>query len=199
MRVATARGRVKGTALRAGVAWFADAYGEPGMARVLELASPALAQRLRKDDPAFGIIASGWYETALVGELLALIERVASPADPVAFGEKVAEAIARDNVTGVYRALFRLVASPPLLEANAQRVWRTYIDEGTLGVSLKGPGAFEARVRGWAHHDPQVCRMIRAMIESTLRAVGYPGLVVERTECVGDGDAQCAFEGHWLP
>lgn len=199
MRVAVARGRVKGAALRAGVAWFGDAYGEPGMTRVFELASPALAQALRKDDPAFGIIASGWYETALVGELLTLIERVASPADPVAFGDKVAEAIARDNVNGVYRALFRLVASPPLLEANAQRVWRTYIDEGTLSVSLKGQGTFEARVRGWAHHDAVVCRMIRAMIENLLRAVGYPGLVVERLQCVSEGDSHCTFEGNWLP
>jgi hypothetical protein len=199
MRVAVTRGRIKGTALRAGVAWFADSYGEPGMSRVVELASPALAQLLRKDDPAFGIIASGWYDTALVGELLALIERVASPADPVAFGAKVAEAIARDNVNGVYRALFRLVASPPLLEANAQRVWRTYVDEGTLAVSLKGPAAFEARVRGWSHHDAVVCRMIRAMIESLLRAVGYPGLVVERTRCVSEGDSHCTFEGQWLP
>jgi tRNA A-37 threonylcarbamoyl transferase component Bud32 len=199
MRVAVTRGRIKGTALRAGVAWFADSYGEPGMSRVVELASPALAQVLRKDDPAFGIIASGWYDTALVGELLALIERVASPADPVAFGAKVAEAIARDNVNGVYRALFRLVASPPLLEANAQRVWRTYVDEGTLAVSLKGPAAFEARVRGWSHHDAVVCRMIRAMIESLLRAVGYPGLVVERTRCVSEGDPHCTFEGQWLP
>ena len=181
------------------MAWFGETYGEPGLSRVVEMSSPGLAQMLRKDDFAFGIIASGWYETALVGELLALIEDVASPADPDAFAAKVAEAIARDNVNGVYRALFRLVASPPLLEANSQRVWRTYVDEGTLTVSLKGPGAFEARVRGWTHHDGVVCRMISFMIERLLRAVGYPGLVVERTQCVSDGDPHCTFEGNWLP
>ena len=199
MRVAAARGRVKGTAIRAGVAWFAEVYGEPGLSRIVELASPDLALLLRKDDPAFGIIASGWYDTFLVGELLGLLERVASPADTVAFGSKVADAIARDNVGGVYRALFRLVASPPMLEANAQRVWHTYVDEGTLSVSLQGPGSFEARVRGWSRHHPNVCRMIRAMIESTLRAVGYSGLVVERTGCVAQGEACCSFEGNWLP
>jgi serine/threonine protein kinase len=199
MRVATARGRIKGAALRAGIAWFGEMYGEPGMARVAELASPALAQQLRKDDPAFGIIASGWYDTALVGELLALLDQVASPAEPEAFRAKVAEAIARDNVHGVYRALFRLVASPPLLEANANRVWRTYVDEGALVVALRGPGSFEGRVRGWAHHDPVVCRMIQSMFEALLRAVGYAGLVVERTECVGEGAPHCLFEGEWLP
>lgn len=199
MRAAPARGRIKGAALRAGLVWFADLYGEPGLTRVYELASPELAAQLRKDDVALGIIASGWYETHVVGELLELLERVASPADPHEFGIKVAKAIADDNVNGVYRALFRLVSSPQMLAANGQRVWRTYVDEGSLSVTLQGAGQFEARVRGWSRHHPGVCRMIRAMIESLLRAVGYQGLVVERTACVDEGAAACTFQGHWLP
>ena len=198
MRVAVGHGNIKGTAVRAGVVWFAENYGEPGLSRVLELASPELASMLRPNDPAFGIIASGWYDTQLVGELLGLLERVASPADPVAFGAKVANAIAKDNVGGVYRALFRLIASPPLLEANSQRVWRTYVDEGTLTVKLRDKGSFDARVRGWTRHHPDVCRMIRAMIESLLRQIGYNGLVVERTECVAQGDPMCVFDGNWM-
>jgi serine/threonine protein kinase len=198
MRIAVARGRMKGTAIRAGLAWFAETYGEPGLERVYELASPDLRSILRQGDSTFGLIASGWYDTHLIGELLGLVERVASPADTVAFGSRIAEAIARDNVGGVYRALFRLVASPPMLEANAQRVWRTYVDEGTLSVHVKEPGVFEARVRGWSRHHPNVCRMLRAMLESLLRAVGYAGLVVERTQCVGHGDPCCAFDGNWL-
>ena len=198
MRVAVARGRIKGTAIRAGIAWFGDTYGESGLGRVVELASPDLGALLRPGDPVFGLIASGWYDTMVIGELLELVERVAAPADAVAFQSRVADAIARDNVGGVYRALFRLVASPPMLEANAQRVWRTYIDEGTLTVSLGAPGTFEARVRGWSRHHPTVCRMLRAMLESLLRAVGYRGLVVERTQCVGFGDPCCAFDGTWV-
>jgi hypothetical protein len=91
------------------------------------------------------------------------------------------------------------VASPPLLEANAQRVWRTYIDEGTLSVTLGPPASFEAQVRGWSRHHPDVCRILRAMLEALLRAVGYTGLVVERTQCVDEGGGCCVFEGHWVP
>jgi serine/threonine protein kinase len=199
MRVAVQRGRIKGTAIRAGVAWFGETYGEGALERVVDLASPELRTLLRPGDPVFGLIASGWYDTLLIGELLELVERVAAPADTPAFQSRVAEAIARDNVSGVYRALFRLVASPPLLEANAQRVWHTYIDEGTLNVSLGAPGTFEARVRGWSRHHPAVCRMLRAMLESLLRAVGYTALVVERTQCAGLGDPCCVFEGTWAP
>lgn len=197
-RVATARGRVKGTAIRAGIAWFAEVYGQLGLARVVELASPELRAILRAKDPVFGLIASGWYDTQLVGELVELVERVASPLDPAAFGSSVGEAIARDNVGGVHRALFRLVASPSLLEAHAQRLWRAYVDEGTLSVSVRASGSFDARVRGWTHHHPTVCRMLRAMLESSLRAVGYSSLVLERTQCVALGDAQCAFDATWV-
>jgi hypothetical protein len=199
MRIAIARGRIKGTAVRAGIAWFGDTYGDAGLARVHELASPELAGLLQPRDPVFGLIASGWYDTLLIGELLELIEAVAAPPNAEAFQSRVAEAIARDNVNGVYRSLFRLIASPPLLEANAQRVWRTYVDEGTMAVSIGRPGTFEARVRGWSRHHPGVCRMLRAMLESLLRAIGYTGLVVERTQCAGDGDPCCSFEGTWAP
>jgi serine/threonine protein kinase len=196
-RLATARGRIKGAAMRPGISWFADAYGEAGLSRVVELASPELRAILRPKLSAFGLIASGWYDTQLVGELIELIERVACPVDPIAFRSSVGDAIAHENVGGVHRALFRLVASPSLLEANAQRVWRTYVDEGTLSVRAGASGSFDAHVRGWSRHHPSVCRTLRAMLESSLCEVGYTALVLERTQCVGLGDTQCAFGGTW--
>jgi serine/threonine protein kinase len=199
IRVAPARGRVKGTAVRAGLLWFSDAYGEPLLARVLDHASPELRSLLRATDPAFGIMASAWYETALMGELLDLLDRVASPEDSREFASRLAAAVARDNVKGVYRALFRLIASPPLLEANAQRVWGTYVDEGTMTVRVLAPGSFEGRVRGWSHHHVTVCRMLQPFVEHLLRGIGYSACVVERVQCVDDGDGQCLFLGTWLP
>ena len=199
IRVAPARGRVKGTAVRAGLLWFSDAYGEPLLARVFDHTSPELRSLLRATEPAFGIMASAWYETALMGELLDLLERVASPEDPREFSSRLAAAVARDNVNGVYRALFRLIASPPLLEANAQRVWGTYVDEGTMTVRIMAPGSFEGRVRGWSHHHVTVCRMLQPFVEHLLRGIGYSACVVERTQCVDDGDGQCLFQGTWLP
>jgi serine/threonine-protein kinase len=197
MRVAVPRGRVKGTAVRAGLSWFAQTYGAPGLERLTELASPELQAILRPSDPALGLIASGWYDTQLIGELLGLAEHVAQPLEAEELLARIADAVARDNVGGVYRSLFRLVASPPLLEANAQRVWRTYVDEGTLSVKLSGEGAFRANVRGWSRHNVNVCRMLRPLIQSLLREVGYRSLTVDRTQCVGDGNTQCTFEGSW--
>ncbi len=198
MRIAVAQGRVKGTAVRAGLSWFSATYGEPGLTRLIALASPELQAMLRPNDPALGLIASGWYDTQLIGEILGLVEHIAQPADPEDLVVRIAEAVARDNVAGVYRALFRLVASAPLLEANAQRVWQTYVDEGTLSVHLKGEAFFRAHVRGWSHHNTNVCRMLRPLLQSLLREVGYRALSVERVQCVAEGNTQCTFDGRWV-
>ena len=196
-RVAAVRGRIKGAAVRAGIAWFAETYGESSLARIVELASPELRAILRPKDPVFGLITSGWYETQRIGELIELIERVAAPADPASFGAAIGEAIARDNVGGVHRALFRTVATPSSLEANAQRVWRTYVDEGTFSVRMRSRSSFDAKARGWARHHPSVCRILRAMLESSLRTVGYSSLILARRQCVGLGDPHCIFSGNW--
>jgi hypothetical protein len=164
------------------------------MARVVDLASPELRGLLRPGDPASGIMASAWYDTLRVGELLDTLERVAAPTEPSEFCSRVGEALARDNVNGVYRALFRLIASPALIEANAQRIWQTYVDEGTLTVRLSGQRAFEAKIRGWSRHHPTVCRTVLPAIEHVLREVGYRGVSVARTRCVARGDGLCEFE-----
>jgi hypothetical protein len=198
MRAAAPRGRIKGTALRAAIAWVGETQGERALARVNELASPELRCILRMGDPALGIMASGWYDIELVGELLNAFEQAVLPSDPATFVAQLADAIARDNVGGVYRALFRLIASPPLLEANAQRVWQTYVDEGTLSVRILKLGSFDARVRGWSRHNASVCRIVGPIMQQSLRAIGYNALVVERTQCLAHGDTQCVFEGNWL-
>src|SRR5205814_609517 len=72
---APVQGRIKGTAIRTGLLYYAQKYGPEPLARVAELASPELQSFLRFNDPTFGIVASGWYDTTKIGELLLLLER----------------------------------------------------------------------------------------------------------------------------
>jgi hypothetical protein len=133
-----------------------------------------------------------------VGELLTLIEKVSSDDDAETHNDALAEAIAKDNVSGVYRSLFRLITTPAMLEANVQRVWRTYFDEGTLIVRAPRPGELFLEIRHWTHHHAQTCKVVGYAIQHVLRAVGYNGLVIERTQCVSQGDPTCAYEGVYL-
>jgi predicted hydrocarbon binding protein len=153
---------------------------------------------IRIDDPAFGVIASGWYDTAAVGALLEQMEKAAAPEDVEDYLQSLTTAIAKDNVGGIYQALFKLVSTPTMLEANSQRVWQTYIDEGTLSVRVPACGTLTAEIRGWKRHDARVCRVMGSMFQNILREVGYTALIVERTECVDEGSTRCLFEGMYL-
>jgi serine/threonine-protein kinase len=192
-------GRIKGTAVRAGLTWYAETYGPESLQQAYDQASPELRAMLRMGDPAFGVIASGWYDIACVGELLELLERLAGAEDADQYVNEITHAIAKDNVGGIYRSLFKLISSPSMLEANAQRVWSTYVDEGAFFAKIPEPGKLMAEVRAWTHHHPTVCRTVGFMIQNVLREIGYTALVIERAECVGMGDARCAFEGLYLP
>jgi hypothetical protein len=193
------RGRLKGTAVRAGLLWYAQTYGQGALARVADAASPALLSILRREDAAFGVIASGWYDLPCMGELLEHMERVADPEDAEVYVDRLAGAIAKDNVSGIYKSLFRLIVTPTLLQANAQRVWQTYIDEGTLTAKSPTKGQLVFEIRGWDHHHAAVCRVVGFMMQNVLREVGYTAMIVERTHCVATGDGECGFEGMYLP
>jgi predicted Ser/Thr protein kinase len=195
------RGRMKGAAIRAAQVWFARTYGA-GVSRTLYTrASPELRAIVRLDEPGFGIIPSGWYDAHAIGELLGLLQEIASPRDADAFYEKMGAAVSRDNVEGIYRSLFRLVTTPDSLLSNVQRVWRTYFDDGTLVARLPRPGELELSLTAWSGHHPRLCRAVGFGLQHLLREVGWHGLVLERTACISDSrDAtSCEFEGVYLP
>jgi hypothetical protein len=194
----TARGRIKGTAIRAGLAWFLHSNGEVAYARVLEGASPDLRALLGGSGATHTVIASGWYDAMLVAELLERMELVAAPEDPEAYLAHLTTAIAKDNVTGIYRTLFKLITTPELLVQNAQRIFSTYFDEGSLTATVPRPGELLFVLRGLPQHHPRVCKTTCAALQAVLRAVGYQGAVLERTGCLADGAHACTFEGLYL-
>lgn len=198
IRAAARVGRIKGTAIRAGLAWYAHTFGEDALMRIYDLASPELKGMLRPHDPAFGVIASGWYDTALVGELLEGMEQTGAGDDVEAYLGSLTAAIAKDNVHGIYKSLFRLIATPSLLEANAQRIWRTYCDEGTMTAKAIAPGQLTCDLRGWTSHHATVCKVVGFLTQNILRSLGYTAIIIERTACVADGAGSCVFEGLYL-
>jgi serine/threonine protein kinase len=191
-------GRVKGTAIRAGLVWYGQRFGSESLGAIYERATPELKAILSPREHAFGIMASSWYDTTLVAELLDAMLSVAQPEDLEAYLNLITQAIAKDNVGGIYRTLFKLVASPPLLEANSQRIWRTYTDEGVLTARVPERGHMQFEIRGWRKHQPLLCRTVGFMIQNTLREVGYTALIVDRTQCVSEGGSQCEFDGLYL-
>ena len=184
---------VKGVAVRAGLHWVSSAYGLSAVQMVHDRASAALRAVIVPGLSSFGILSSGWYSLLLIGELLDGIVEATAPTNVDLHYRRMAAAVAHDNVTGVYRALLRLVATPSLLKAHGPRVWRNYYSHGTIEVSTERPGELTIAVRDAPVHHDAMCRMTGLVVERILGEVGYRNATLGRVRCIGRGSEECAF------
>jgi hypothetical protein len=191
-------GRIKGTAIRPGLTWYEQVHGQDALRRALERCGSEAKPIFQGGNYPFGIVHSGWYDLVMVGDLLdAMIEEV-QPVDVEAFHHQMTQAIAQDNVGGVYRALFRLIATPELLQSNIHRVWQTYCDDGNLEVEIPQRGQLRFVIEKLTRHHSTLCLSVGYTIQNVLRSIGFQGLSVQRVACMGEGAPRCVFEGDHL-
>ena len=184
---------MKGIALRAGLQWVSRSYGMSAVEAIYESGSPELRRIIVPGLSSFGIISSSWYPLEVVAELLETIDRVTAPNDLPAHRLGLAEAVAVDNLNGVYKSLFRLIASRQLFIAHSQRVWGSYFNEGQLVVTSQREGELVLSIHSTAHYDP-ICQMVGGFCEQVLSRIGFVGASLKRTRCKGKGASSCVFE-----
>jgi hypothetical protein len=184
---------VKGIAVRAGLLWVAETYGQQAVERVYAAGSPALRAAIVPGLASFGVLSSSWYDSQVVGELLDVIETVVDPDDKQLHTNQMAIAVADNNVKGVYQSLFRLISTRTLLIAHGQRVWRSYFNDGELAVSSAREGELQLTIEAPFHHD-FLCRMTSAVIEQILKRIGFKGASLTRLQCQSRGASSCVFE-----
>jgi hypothetical protein len=185
---------VKGVAVRAGLHWVATTYGVDTVQKVHDRGSPGLRATVIPGLASFGILSTGWYETAVISELLDVIVEVTTPPSVEEHFARMADAVATDNVNGVYRTLFRLIATRPLLLMHAQRVWGSYFSDGELVVTSAREGEFVFHACDGETHHTSLCMMTSLVLERILKLVGYKGATLERKQCRGQGAPECVFE-----
>ena len=189
---------VKGVAVRAGLHWVSAHYGLGAVQAVHDQGSEALRRIIVPGLSSFGILSTGWYGVLVIGELLDVIVQATGPANVEAHFRRMASAVAHDNVTGVYKALFRLVATPALLTAHGGRVWRSYFSHGTIDVTSAREGELTLAIRDAGVHHATMCLMTSLVVERILVEVGYKGATLGRRRCTGRGDMECAFQIDYL-
>lgn len=188
---------VKGIALRAGMQWVSRTYGMSAVQSIYDAGSPGLRAAIVPGLSSFGIVSSSWYDIEVVAELIDLIDTVTRPGDLEAHWSSIADAIATDNLSGVYRSLFRLISSRELFVAHSQRVWSAYFSAGGLAVTSPRAGELVLEVSGVRHYEP-VCRTSAAIIEKLLGKLGFIGASLERVRCVSSGAPLCVYEVDYL-
>ncbi len=188
---------VKGIAIRAGLQWVSSTYGMGAVQAVFDAGSPELRKALVPELSSFGVLSSSWYTVGVVAELLDVVDAVTAPKDLQAHWREMATAVAADNVSGVYKSLFRLISSRTLLVAHAQRVWRSYFNDGQLVVTSPREGELVLCVRTTEHHE-SLCRTTANVVQQIFGRIGFKGATLARTRCRTRGASLCMYEVDYL-
>lgn len=184
-------GKIRGVALRELLQWYAQTEGQEAL--------DAVASRLEMHDgpvslnphlPAFGLMSMRWYDAAEIHDVLDAIAKQ-SDAQRVALvgGRHVTE----KTLSGVFRAVFKMIATPERYARHAQRLWSQYYDSGEFVVEPLD-GRSLTTIRGWRSHHRMLCSINVAAAEVIYEAMGVPKPRARRLRCVDLGASECRYE-----
>jgi len=194
-------GKVKGAPVRALLEFRERSIGHEQVEALIESLSERARAELRIDPraPGFGILASAWYRTSTCAELIAAIERSVPPRERERFWLRAPEAIMAATLSGVHKAIFRVVGSPSLMRDYCQTFWNRQFDDGRVRVFDLEPGVQRHEYHDWGGHDRLMCKITFLCLAPMFRAMGEKNTRVELEQCVSTGAPHCSATIHWTP
>lgn len=190
-------GRVRGSAFREFVRWYGIAVNVDRLRAAVASLPEEHQALLRPDDPALGVIASTWYPAPLVHRL---IDELIAGFDPMTreqLARNAAAAVMDVTLEGVYRLLFRWMATPARYAKYASRLWASYYDSGEFMIVASVPGQATAVLRDWPSHHDFVCELNLRAATEIYKAMGCREVETVREACIGHGDSECRFVTRW--
>ena len=179
--------RVKGVAFRSVLASLTELRGQPAVNRVLKALSDEDRSALE-----YRVVQTGWYPVELYRTLLDAIALEANDGDSVI--RAIGGASIRRDVTGVYRAFFKILSPESVLTLSG-RLFSVYYDTGSLSIAASGPGYARCEYQGCRGFDRHMWLELEGSSESLLQLAGArsPKARILRG---GDGEG-CTIEARW--
>jgi uncharacterized protein (TIGR02265 family) len=181
--------RIKGSVLKARLTLVEQLVPQDGVARVLEALPEEDRQTLRS------LLPSTWYPFAL-GERLdqAIVARIGR-GNP-AFFERLGEASAQANLTGVHRQ-FLVQGDPHAFLAQTSMIYSFYYDQGRREYEAAGP-----RQALLTTYDADVfsvpdCSTVVGWHRRALEMCGVTNPRVVEEECRARGGKVCRYRVSW--
>jgi hypothetical protein len=194
--VPEAAGHIKGAPLRAFLAFLDAEVGRPKVeAAVRELAAGVLSPSL----PSYGVLGATWYPLDVVGRLLDALLGVPTGVQLDTLAARTAEAVMKETLGGVHRAVFRAVGSPSLMRQFRMTFWRQQYDTGEVDIIDVHPQEQRHEYRQWAGHHPLICAITFACVPVMFRAMGTKNPRMKRLSCVSHGARVCSAQIRWDP
>ncbi len=138
---------------------------------------------------SYGILASTWYPSALVGVMLETITLGLDHDDRAALLQDGVRHAIGSTLTGVYRMLFQTLITPERHAKYAQTIWNQYYNTGTVVGVMRDDCHSEQTVTNWAGHHPLLCELSLSSLTAFHEHMGCENVRVRRTSCVLDARA----------
>lgn len=190
-------GRIKGAAFREFIVWWRSAYGCEGLDRAVGGLLPELKEHLQSGQPSLGVLSSSWYPAALPHRLIDGLVDNLSEEERWERATVGARAIMDANLRGVYRAVFRLVASPDRYAKYVQRIWDMHYDSGQVVITGIDEHTHHSATLDWRAHHPFICMLNMASSLPIYEAMGCNEVSFERHGCVSQGADACVSLVRW--
>ena len=101
------------------------------------------------------------------------------------------------TLSGVHRAVFRVVGSPALMRDHGQPLWERQFDTGRVRITDLGPGEQRHEYHDWLAHHPLLCRITFSCVAPMFRAMGVREPSVHLERCCADGGSYCSALVRW--
>ncbi len=189
--------KVKGAAIREVVRWYARAHGSDALAAAVAQMPPEIAAQLDPRDEALGLIASSWYDAALVHALLDAIVAPHPAGERHALIRTAAREAVRTSMNGVYRFVVGQIVTPGFYARNIQRLWRMLHDGGSREIVIPRPGQAISRTWDWPGHHVLLCEVTIETMCAIFELTGAKDVSARRTHCVSHGAHECVAEVRW--
>jgi hypothetical protein len=196
---ATEVAKIKGLAFIEILRWYARTHGMRRLHEAVASLPPHLrALVIDPERETLGLLSGSWYPTPLITCVFRHMTKDLSPAAVQRLAADAVEHSVGTTLTGVYRAIIRVLVSPKMVADHYQKLWRLYHTTGECKVIVHSPTHQEMRLSHWPAHDSFICLMNLYATKLILETVGCRGVSVTWDKCVDRKDPYCAYSQTWI-
>jgi hypothetical protein len=190
-------GHCKGGAFRELVRYYTGRYGSSQLATAVLSMPEAFRSELDPSSPTLGIVTSAWYDARTVHSLLDALTNGLTLTERRELAMDASTAVMKSTLHGVYRLLFRLMATPERYARHAPKLFSAYYDRGRIEVINGQPTCAVITTFDWTTHHPFICLLNWGAAKTIYSEMGCRNVRVERTHCVDGGATSCRFIVTW--
>lgn len=182
---------IKGAMVREFLIWHAKKFGREATIDLLGDIFGKDSLGLDTGREVFGFLANEWYPVTVVHAMLDRMEAVHGKEAMPGLVREGTSRMVDATLRGIYRFLFRVMATPANYSRHIQKAWRSLHSTGEREVVLVGEGRAESVIRNWAGHHRWLCRTANETMRRIFEIMGYARVELDIQQCVSNGDPVC--------